>query len=133
MAAKIEGLDRLKRRLARLPAKMKAEVKVSLEQSADELVAMQKRLVPIDQGDLRDSIRKEEGRHELSVTVTAGGPATTRRVRKGADVSYDYALGQEFGTTDMPAQPFFFPAYRALRRRIRGRTSRAVRKAVSAP
>lgn len=118
MATKVEGLERLKKRLGALPAKMKAEVRASLEKSADELVAMQKRLVPVDQGDLRDSIRKEPGAHELSVEVKAG------------DRKAFYAAFQEFGTADQPAQPFFFPAYRALRRRIRNRTSRAVRKAV---
>ena len=116
--AKVEGLERLKRRLAKLPKKMKAEVKVALEKSADELVAMQRRLVPVDQGDLRDSIQKRDGNHELSVEVVAG-----------SDKAF-YATFVEFGTRERPAQPFFFPPYRALRKRIKSRTSRAVGKAV---
>jgi HK97 gp10 family phage protein len=120
MVTKVEGLERLKKRFARLPAKMKAEVKVAIETGADELVAMQKRLVPVDQGDLQDSIRKEPGRHEMSVSVKAGSNRAF------------YARFQEFGTVDHPPQPFFFPPYRALRRRIRSRIGRAVSKAVKA-
>lgn len=118
MPTRIEGLDRLKKRFARLPARMRAEVRASLEKSADELVAMQKRLAPVDDGDLRDSIRKEDGRHELSIEVKAG------------DRKVFYAAMVEFGTVNAPAQPFFFGPYRALRKRMRSRTSRAVRKAV---
>lgn len=118
--AKVEGLERLKRRFAKLPAKMRTEVKASLEKSADELVAMQKRLVPVDEGDLRDSIEKREGQHELSVEVTGG------------DDKAFYARFVEFGTASQPAQPYFFPAYRSLRKRIKNRTRRAVRKAVKA-
>lgn len=96
---------------------MRAEVKASLNQSADELVAFQKRLVPVDDGDLRDSIQKRDGKHELSVEV----------------FTEDFkARWQEFGTVKMRAQPFFYPPYRASKRRIKSRTSRAVRKAVRA-
>ena len=124
--AKVEGLERLKRRLARLPAKMKAQVKPAIHQGADELVAMQKRLAPVGKGDpkngirLRDSIHKEDGPHELAVVVIADDPVG----------KFNNARLQEFGTTDTPAQPYFYPPYRALRRRIRGRITRAVGKAV---
>lgn len=120
MATRVEGIDRLTRRFSRLPAKMKAEVKLALEQSADELVGFQKRLAPVDDGDLRDSIRKRPGQHELAVEVAAGDKKTF------------YVGMVEFGTINAPAQPFFFPAYRSLRKRIKGRTSRAVKKAVRA-
>lgn len=120
MATRVLGLDRLKRRLAKLPARMKAEVKAALDKSADELVAFQQRQVPVDDGDLRDSIRKQDGRHELEVIVSAG------------DEKAFYAAMVEFGTSKTVAQPYFFGPYRALRRRIKSRTSRAVRKAVRA-
>jgi HK97 gp10 family phage protein len=116
--AKVEGLERLRRRFARIPIETKRGVRVALEQGADELVEMQKRLVPIDRGELRESIKKEDGPHELSIHVEAG------------DERAFYARWVEFGTLRTPASPYFFPAYRSLRRRIRGRISRAVRKAV---
>lgn len=117
---KIEGLAHLKKRLASLPQKIRTEVKASLETSADELVAFQRRLVPVDRGDLRDSILKRDGRHELSVEVVAGNNKAF------------YAAMVEFGTVNAPAQPYFFPPYRALKKRIKSRTSRAVKKAVKA-
>lgn len=118
--ARVEGLERLKRRFARLPVKIKAQVREALDKSADELVAMQQRLVAVDDGDLRDSIHKRDGHHELSIEVAAGNNKAF------------YAPFVEFGTVNQPAQPFFFPSYRALRKRIKSRTSRAVRKAVKA-
>lgn len=118
--ARIEGLERLKRRLARMPQRMKTEVRASLDKSADELVAMQQRLVPVESGDLRASIEKRDGRHELSVEVVAG------------DDRAWYAAMVEFGTVNTPAKAFFFPAYRSLKRRIKSRTRSAVRKAVRA-
>lgn len=96
---------------------MRAEVRPAIDQSADELIAFQKRLAPKDEGALEESIRKRDGAHELSVEVFTD----------------DFkARWQEFGTVNMSAQPFFFPPYRSLRRRIKSRISRAVRKAVRA-
>lgn len=118
MASRVEGLDSLKRRWGKIPARMKVAVKDAIDKSAEELVSMQRRLVPVDDGDLRDSIRVEPGRHELSVDVKAG------------DKKAFYAAMVEFGTLNASPQPFFFPPYRALRRRIRGRITRALRKAV---
>lgn len=119
--AKVEGLARLKRRFAKLPQRMKTEVRLSLEKSADELVEFQKRLAPDDPRtaapDLKSSIRKRDGRHELSVEVFTD----------------DFkAAWLEFGTVNMSARPYFFPAYRASKKRIKSRTSRAVKKAVKA-
>lgn len=112
---KVEGLERLKKRFAKLPQKMRVEVRAAIDKSADELIAFQKRLVPVETGELRDSIEKRDGRHELSVEV----------------FSDDFkARWVEFGTVKMTARPFFYPAYRTLRRRIKGRISRAVKKAV---
>lgn len=119
--AKVEGLARLKARFASLPPRIKFEVKAAIEKSADELVAFQKRLAPDDPStpppDLKSSIRKREGRHELSVEVFTD----------------DFkARWLEFGTVNMSARPFFFGPYRTLRRRIKSRIGRAVKKAVKA-
>lgn len=126
----VEGLDRLKRRLARMPAHVKRATKAAIDQGAAEVVSMQKRLAPVDDGDLQGSIQAIPGRHELSTMIVAGGAATTRPVREGQSVTYDYALAQEFGTDRMPANPFFYPSYRALRRRVKSRITRAMKKAI---
>ena len=64
-------------------------------------------------GALRDSIRVETSdRSAMRALVRAGGAATT------VD-GYDYALAQEFGTSKIPAQPFFWPSYRSKKKAIR--------------
>jgi HK97 gp10 family phage protein len=57
---------------------------------------------------------------DLRVTVYAGNERAF------------YARWVEFGTVKMVGRPFFFPAYRAVRRRVRGRLTRATRKAAKA-
>lgn len=128
--AKTKGLSRLQRKLRRIPSRVKADVARALQVSADEISALQKTLAPRDDGDLVASIRNSVDREALRATMEAGGVATTRPVRRGADAEYDYALAQEFGTKEMSANPFFFPAYRALRRRARSRISRSMTAAV---
>jgi HK97 gp10 family phage protein len=130
MARGIIGLDRMKRKLRRLAPETRAEIRKALDASANEIVSTAKRLAPVDDGDLQGSIRKEGGDHDLAVKVLAGGPRTTKPVRNTDEAPlYDYALGQEFGTQDMLANPFFFPAVRATRKGRRRRISAAVRRA----
>lgn len=97
------------------------------------LAASQRRVVPVEEGDLRQSIRVEKGRRKFQVLVKAGGPLTTKPVRnseKGNSPTYDYALAQEFGTEKMPKNPFFYPVYRARRKDIKAAVRKAVKKAV---
>lgn len=136
---KVQGARRLARKIAAMPAAARVEISAALEASANELVALQRAAAPRDEGDLVASVDwnwggrgiagELRGDARLSAVITAGGPLTTKPVRNGVDVEYDYALGQEFGTQDMPANPFFFPAYRLIKRRVRARISRAIRKA----
>lgn len=122
------GKSSLMAKLAALPEKAKANARAALEQNADELVALQKRLAPRDSGALAESFHWKNGSHDLKITVLGGGSLTTREVRKGSGVSYDYAMGQEFGNERAPAQPSFFPAYRANKSRMKGRLTRAFKK-----
>lgn len=125
-----EQVARVKRRIEAIPVDARALIKKALDKSADELVSLQQRSVPKDEGDLARSIRKESGDHDLAARVVAGGPLTTRPVRQGKSATYDYALAIEHGTSTRPAQPFFYPSYRLLKRRIKSRLARAVRAAV---
>jgi hypothetical protein len=143
--AKVEGLDRLQRKFAAMPRAVRQEVGKALEDSARELTGLQKRLAPHGAtGGLEDSILYEiDG---LRATVTAGGTAATKReAREGSGVELDVALMEEFGVKAhraggkfegalipaIPPRPFFFPAYRALRKRIKGRLSRAIRTGIA--
>src|SRR5690606_10414154 len=111
------------------PKAARRAIKPALEKGADELVGRMKYLAPVDDGDLQRSIQKRP-LNELAVRVEAGGEATTRPVRQGVSATYDYALGQEYGTAEMPANPFFWPAVNTLKRRVRRRVDRAIGKAV---
>ncbi len=126
---RVQRLDKLRAKLRAMPDEVRREIRGALEKNANELTAMQKRLVPVDDGDLRDSIQWEwgsgdesrigvKGQQGLAITVTAG------------DEKVFYAGFKEFGTVNLPANAFFFPSYRALRRRMKGRVSRAQNKAI---
>ncbi len=116
--AKVTGLDRLLARIARIPSDTRTELQAELQRSANDLVALQSSLAPVDRGDLKSSIMIGPGKHELAVKVEAGGP------------NAHHARFVEFGTAKADAQPFFFfPAYRALRITIRRRLGRAIAKA----
>lgn len=128
MAARSADLRRILKKLERLGKEPRAKIRKAIDTSAEELVAAQKSVVPVDDGDLRDSIRIEDGNHDLRVVVTAGGEATTRPVRNGVDASYDYAFAQEFGTSDQTPNPFFYGPYRLMKRRIIGRVHRVGRQ-----
>jgi len=146
MATKVLGLDRLRRKLKRFPEAVEAEIKAAMEVSANEIVAMMKSLVPVDGGALRDSIawtwgaapkgsmtigRVQSGSGNLVITIYAGG----------GDAFYAFMV--EFGSAPhlnggrfqgsqhpgVAAQPFFFFSFRALRRRAKGRVTRAINKA----
>jgi len=126
-----------------LPNLISDEVRSSIERSANPMVGTMQRLAPDDPmtggDDLRASIRWHwaeagtVGRANwiMRALIRAGGtPGTAREVRKGSGVLTDTARLQEFGTRKMPANPFFFPVWRANRRLVRNRIRAAVRRAV---
>lgn len=128
-------LLRLQQQLRRIPKEAKAEIRKALDTAADQIVATQKGFSPVEDGTLRNSIRHSpvsEATGRLAVTIEAGGAATTRPVREGQSATYDYALAKEFGTQDGPAHPFFFPGYRANKKRAKARINRAIKKAAKA-
>lgn len=110
-----------------MPEKMRSAVDKTLSEAADELVEQMRVAVPVDQGELRDSIQKKPIEDTLGVgrmgyRVVAG--------ERGKGKKAWYVRFVEFGTsTGSPAQPFFFPTYRRLKRRIRSRLTRALRRA----
>jgi HK97 gp10 family phage protein len=132
MAKKVLNLDRLNSKLAKMPKVAKDEIRKALDKGGDEIVASAKALVQDKTGTLASTIEKQDGRHELEVQVVAGGPATTKPVRAGADAEYDYAWANEMGTREMAKQPFLRPAYRLVAKKVNGRVRRAVNKAAKA-
>ncbi len=130
-----------------LPNEVRSAIKQALAQGADEITDMQKRLVPKKTRKLHDSIKQTYGGgrerySSLSVGTGGGDPDLTVRISAG-NSAVRYAHLVEFGTaphinggifkgTKNPgtsAQPFFYPAYRALRKKVKSRISRATTKA----
>lgn len=130
MRLKWKNKDKLFRKLIGTVPRIAAELAAANKKSAVDFVELARRLAPYEDGDLQESIRMTRGSRSTAYIVEAGGRLTTRLVRNGQDGEYDYALGQEFGTRDIPAQPFFFPAFRTVKRTHKGRATRALRKAI---
>lgn len=131
----ITGLKELRQQLLRkLPDAVKAEVQTALDKSGEEMVQMARALAPVDDGDLRDSIKSTSAGN---LTPLYGGGGQTKvdelqvRVTAGSG-KVRYSALVEHGTKKMPAQPFFWPSYRSLRKRFRGRITRALNKALKA-
>lgn len=119
-----------KRRLLALPSKVFKETNRAIEQNADEWVKEARLAAPVDPKDgvhLRPSIRHHDSETGGQI-VRAGGEATRKPDNNGG--TYDYAIAQEFGTQDMQANPFFWPAYRLLKKKFGSRRSRAMNKAI---
>ena len=119
--------------MAKIPKVVADELKLIPYEQAQVLANAMKAAAPVGHDarhELRDSIRVEAGRRPLQAFVRAGGPTTTIiSVQTGHP--YDYAIANEFGTQRMVAQPFFWPVYRLMKRRIRAAMSRAARKAIA--
>lgn len=109
-------------RMGRIPDRVKKRINAANEKSAEELAAMMVRLVPVDRGELQTSITYYE------VTGAVGG-GIAWRVVAGNSKAWA-ARFVEFGNGTAPAQPFFYPSVRAMRRLIRNRQLRAMRQAL---
>ena len=103
-----------------------------MEKSAEEIVKMMRNLVP----------KGETGNAQESIGWTWGdAPAGTMAIMTGESGGLKitiyagggkafYARFLEFGTKNMAAQPFFYPAYRLNKKRAANRIKRAIRKGV---
>ena len=153
----VKGLESLNRKLTKsIPDKVYNNIRETLAAEADKIVAAMKRLAPIDSGDLQMSIswcwgnapKGTMGLGHVGVGKGGRGGIANRRTRKAFTQSEDatglrisiYAGGgdeydawfNEFGTENMPASPFFYPVYRAYKRRAKAEVTRAVSKGVKA-
>jgi HK97 gp10 family phage protein len=127
------GLSRLQRRLEAIPKAVKEAVQPALNKSGDELVAMMQHLAPVETGRLRDSIVATPAGERTPPYSQPGGsrvvPENAVVVTAGnSEVRYPHLV--EYGTTLARAQPFFWPSYRSLKKRLTNRVKRAISKAV---
>jgi HK97 gp10 family phage protein len=125
------SVEDYKRRLARVARAGAQAGYGALLQGAREIGQAMKAAVPRDKGTLADSIRLETDDYNGRVRIKAGGEKTTRPVRSGGP-DYDYALGQEWGNSQTPAQPFFYPVWRLMRKSVRSKINREMKRAIEA-
>lgn len=139
--------DALFAKLQKLVPNIDKQMGAANLQSANEMASLARGYAPTGAtGRLIGSIRVESGQNAGSYRVLAGGPATTKTVRAGSGKPFNYALGVEFGVkphvnaglfagTQNPGarkQPFYWPAYRLMKRRIKSRATRAIKNAINA-
>lgn len=128
-----QSIDRLKRRLAAIPKQVREDVNKTLLKQGNDLAGSMRNLAPVDTGALRDSIEVTEGGHSTPPYSQPGGehvvPENAVAITAGNEgVRYPHLV--EYGTTSADPQPFFWPAYRIHKRRIKNAIGRAVGKAV---
>lgn len=130
----VSGVDDMKKRLRAMPTAVRASGRAAMEKGAEEIVAMAKRLCPVDQGDLRDSIGWTWSDAPKGSLVLAQSTPTIagndRIVVYAGNNRAFYAAFVEFGTVKMARRSFFFPAYRSLKKKTLGRIQRSTRAAL---
>lgn len=129
----IKGLDKLNARLAAIPQGVKDALQPALAQSGDELKDRIQGLAPVETGALRDSVAVTTAGNTTPPYSQPGGsmvvPENAVVVTVGnSEVRYPHLV--EYGTHDTAAQPYFWPAWRLSRNRIKNRLTRAIRKAI---
>lgn len=146
---KTAGRSALLRKLAALPEAARKEIGAAIRQGADEIVAAQKRQAPKKSGRLAASIVATTGANVpkyASLGKVGGGDSELTVVISAGNTDVRYAHLVEFGTAPhtvggiyegaehpgAKAKPFFYPVYRAYRKRVKSRMTRATRKSARA-
>lgn len=157
---KLVGREKALAKLAAIPQRVRPALRKAIEDAAGEVVEFQRRVVPVESGKLRASIRfvmgsfKTAGSAQLRAGSVEGDPDLTATVVAGDQAGW-YARLVEFGTAEhslakganrssgklqdkgphmreLKPRPFFYGPFRALRPKLKRRISAAVRKAAIA-
>ena len=132
----VNGIPQVRAMFRRKAAAVAAQAKLAARQGGEEVAQAMRYLAPKDERELVDSIRVEDAasittskgeRGFIGVVVKAGDETTI--VTNSSGGRFQNAKLQENGTKNMPANPYFNPAWRANRTRVRGKITRAIRKA----
>lgn len=128
-------LARLQARLDAIPKAVKEAVQPALLKSGEELAGTMKRLAETsrDTGALIESIEVTPAGQQTPAYSQPGGsqvvPENAVLITAG-NSGVRYAHLVEYGTASASAKPFFWPAYRLLKKRLTNRTKRTIGKAV---
>ncbi len=116
-------------RLERLKKVVADEIIAAQAANASDMAALARAWVPVDHGPLKESTKVEKyerktgyARHRVVSGVSGNAPAS------GGGRKPYYARWVEFGSVFRRATPYFYPAYRTLRRKFRNRLSAAFRR-----
>lgn len=129
------GIGRLQRRLAAIPAEVKAAALPAVVKQAGQMAASMRGLVPVDTGDLKGSIAVTPAGQATPPYSQPGGsmtvPENAAAITVGnQDVRYGHLV--EYGTVNAPAKAYFWPAVRLhqvkAKKAIKAAIGRAVRK-----
>ncbi|WGR61544.1 hypothetical protein E3U26_04240 [Paracoccus ferrooxidans] len=132
----VKGIPEMQAMFRRKAAKVAAAGRAQAQVSGEQVASAMRYLAPREDGALIRSIRVEDAatiatsrgeRGFIGVVVKAGDDTTIVTNHTGA--RFQNAKLQEHGTKNMPANPYFNPAWRANRARVRSAISRAIRKA----
>lgn len=124
--------SQLEAKFAKISESAKATIKAALDTSGREMVEGARALAPVESGDLRDSIQATSGGQATPAHSQPGGshvvPDYAVKVTVG-NTRVRYPAHVEYGTATAEAHPFFWPAFRLLKKRLNSRISRAIGKA----
>ncbi|EJU13994.1 hypothetical protein LH128_05830 [Sphingomonas sp. LH128] len=120
MKIRIEGTEEIKRNLQQLMRATNRNIVQEALIAGAELVAEEaRRLVPVDTGNLRDSIgisTETKGMNFARVQLKKGDQAVFVGPMQGKGLQHDGFYGHmiEFGTMHARPQPFMAPAFEAM-------------------
>ncbi len=127
------GLKSFQNRMRAIPKAVREAMQPALATGGYEVAEAIEALAPEDTGDLKGSIAVTLGGQTTPPYSQPGGesvvPENQVAVTAGnSDVRYPHLV--EYGTTHTPAQPFFWPGFRLVRKRVERRLTRAIAKAI---
>lgn len=130
----VQGMAEFKRRWGAIPVVVRKSVAAEMESIAENLVQDMRKIAPKRTGKGSSSINWTWGdapKGAMVIGKVAGNEYRTLRITiyAAGDDAF-YMKFQEWGTVNMPANPFFFPVWRARRRSARTRITRAINKAI---
>lgn len=147
IGSRIYGLKQLDTKLRKMaPAAMRA-ARLAVVEAAQEVANLQQNLVPYDEGELYDSIivtppngttppysqpggQRRAGPEEAIITAGNNKVRYAHLVEYGAKAHVAGGLFEGALIPDVKAQPFFWPAWRAMRGRAKGKISRKITTAI---
>ena len=132
VTVEIKGLKEVNRALKVLPERVQKNILTAgVRAVASDFAKSAKRLAPVDSGDLKKSIKvkKRRSKNRSYVRFTVGVDKTKFHVFYGHMI--------EFGTANIPAQPFMRPAFeqnkhsavQKITHKIRQRLDKEIEKA----